>query len=285
MLSRSMRASAFAGLAVSASVAASTATAQDAGLYISLVDNLGVEVNGQGSFNDETVILVQGGVPSAFFEIDLGDLDAFHILDNGNYLLSSLTNGNVGGNTFLDGDLIEYDPINNDIVGNYLGLGEGSFTAGFADVDAATTDADGNLYFSMLSDVTLAHAGGSLDILDGDVVRLDATTGIATIFISEADIFDDGQGDLYGIHWLGDGHLLLTHNDNDGEVVDGTSFLDGDIFLYEIATGAASLFFGESNFTSSLSHDVDAIYFVVPAPGAAAVLAAGGLFAARRRRA
>ena len=194
------------------------------------------------------------------FSLDAGDLDAFHVLPNGNYLLSSLFNGDAGGNTFDDGDLIEYDPVANTIVGNYLGIGNSAFATTGEDITAATTDELGNLYFSTLSDATLNHAGGALSFTDGDVIKVDAATGIATIFIAEADLWDDGDSDVYGLHWMGDGTMLITSNAD--EFVDGEFILDGDIFRYDIASGIAiETFFSEANFTSANTHDIDAIYF------------------------
>lgn len=264
---------------------ASFASAQGE-LFMSLADNIGVEINGFGPFTDEDMIRTtpSGSSASVFFAIDAGDLDAFHILDNGNYIMSSLFNGNVGGNAFDDGDLIEYNPFTNTIVGNYLGVGNAVFSGAATDITAATTDAQGNLYFSLLSNDTMTHAGGSLAITDGDIVKVDAATGVASIFISEADLWDDGDSDVYGLHWMGDGTMLITSNSD--ESVSGNFFLDGDVFRYDIATGASSLFFSEANFTDvgTNSHDIDALYFAVPAPGSALALGALGLAALRRRR-
>ncbi|MCG8324641.1 MAG: LamG domain-containing protein [Thiotrichales bacterium] len=39
------------------------------------------------------------------------DVDAVHLLDSGNYILSMVDNETIGGFTYEDGDLIEYDPV------------------------------------------------------------------------------------------------------------------------------------------------------------------------------
>ena len=267
--------------------AAGAASAQPAGLYLSVADNLGTEIV-QGPYTDNEVILTNpaGSSSSSFFSIDSGDLDAFHILPNGNYLLSALFNGSIGGTVFSDGDLVEYNPVSGVVVGNYLGLGESSFTSTGADISAATTDSAGNLYFSALASTnTLLHAGGSLDFTDGDIVRLDATTGIATIAVSEADLFDDGDGDVYGLHFdESNGTLLISANED--EMISGTMFLDGDVFSYDPLNDLASLFFSESSFTDGVNtHDIDAIYFVIPAPAAATLLGIASLGVLRRRMA
>ena len=277
-------------LATTAFIAAlaSPALAQpaDAGLFLSVADNIGTEINGVGPFTDEDVIRTNpaGSFAEAFFAIDAGDLDAFHILPNGNYIFSSLFNGTIGATTFDDADLIEYNPNTGAVVGNYLGIGLGSFTSSAPDISAATTDDQGNLYFSMLGATnSMTHAGGSLDFTDGDIVRVDANTGVASIFVAEADLFDDGDGDVYGLHWNGDGSFLISTNED--EVVSGNSFLDGDVFTYFYGSDASSLFFSESNFSDTANgHDIDAVYFQVPAPASAALLGLGALATGRRRR-
>lgn len=277
-------------LAASALIAAlaSPALAQpaDAGLFLSVADNIGTEINGVGPFTDEDVIRTNpaGSFAEAFFAIDAGDLDAFHILPNGNYIFSSLFNGTVGANSFEDADLVEYNPNTGTIVGNYLGIGESTFTSSAADISAATTDDQGNLYFSLIGAAnSMTHAGGSLDFTDGDIVRVDAATGVASIFVAEADLFDDGDGDVYGLHWNSDGSFLISTNED--EVISGNSFLDGDVFAYYYGSDTSSLFFSESNFSDTANgHDIDAVYFQVPAPASAVLLGLGALATGRRRR-
>lgn len=265
---------------------AALAQPADAGLFLSVADNIGTEINGFGPFTDEDVIRTNpaGSFAEAFFAIDAGDLDAFDILPNGNYILSSLFNGDIGGTIFDDADLVEYNPNTGTIVGNYLGIGLSTFTSSAPDISAATTDDDGNLYFSMLGVTnTMNHSGGSLTFTDGDIVRVDATTGVASIFVNEADLFDDGDGDVYGLHWNGDGSFLISANED--EVISGNSFLDGDVFTYFYGSDVSNLFFSEANFSDTAnSHDIDAVFFNVPAPASAAMLAFGALATARRRR-
>ncbi len=265
-----------ATISVAAALAAASSHAQSVsdGLFLSVADNIGTEINGVGPFTDEDVIRTDaaGSFAEAFFAIDGGDLDAFDVLPSGNYIFSSLFNGSIGGTTFDDADLIEFDPNTNTIVGNYLGIGLSSFTSSSPDISAATTDADGNLYMSLLGATnSLTHAGGSLSFSDGDVVRVDATTGVASIFLTEADVFDDGDGDVYGLHIMDDGSFLMSTNED--EAVSGNAFLDGDVFLFDPATGASSLFFSEANFTDTGNgHDIDAVFYNVPAPANALVM-------------
>lgn len=273
-------------IAVAALAAVAGSAAAQNGLFISVADNLGTEINGMGPYTDNDVIQTNtGGTTSGvFFAIDGGDLDAFHILPSGNYLISSLFNGDIGGTIFDDADLVEYNPNSGTIVGNYLGIGLGSFTSSAPDISAATTDNDGNLYFSMLgASNTMNHAGGSITFTDGDIIRVDAVTGVASLFLAEAVLFDDGDGDVYGLHWMDDDNFLISTNED--EMISGNLFLDGDVFLYNIGGDSSGPFFSESSFTDTANgHDIDAVYYNIPAPAGVVLLGMGGLVAGRRRR-
>ena len=270
------------GVSIAVALAGSAFAQGD--LYLSMADNVGVEIGGGGPYVDEDVFVTDpaGSTSAFFFTIDAGDLDAFHIMSNGHYLVSSLFNGTLAGTTFADGDLMEYDPVTDTVLGAFRGLDESAVTAG-GDWSAVTMDDAGNLYLSAIdSTTTLNHAGGSLTFSDGDVIKVDAA-GFASVFIAGADIFDDGDGDVYGLQWMSDGSFLMSTASD--ESVSGSTYLDGDVFRYDASTDTASLFFSESSFTDTAnSHDIDAIYFQVPAPGTLALLGLGGLAAARRRR-
>ena len=48
---------------------------------------------------------------AALFDDGNGDVDALHELTNGNFVLSFADDEAIGGQSFLDGDLVEYDPV------------------------------------------------------------------------------------------------------------------------------------------------------------------------------
>ncbi len=84
--------------------------------------------------NVATLLISEAGL----FDDGAGDVDAVHVLDNGNFLLSFLdTTDTVSGVSFLDGDVFEYDPINDTAT---LYMSESVYTsAGLAnDTDAFT---------------------------------------------------------------------------------------------------------------------------------------------------
>ncbi len=248
-------------------------------LILSVANNTGNQLAGL-TFNDGDMVLTDpaGSSASIFFAesnwTSDGDTDAFHILPNGNYLFSSLFNSEIGGVQFDDADLIEYNP--NTGAANIYFISESSFDDDFEDISGVSTLDNGNIIFSTLTDASI----GGVGFTDGDLVEYDITTNTVSVLVDEADIFDDGDGDIYGIHANADGTFLLSAVAD--EMVSGTMFLDGDIFLYDPATDTASLYFSEASFGGQ-NQDIDAI-FVIPAPGSAALLALAGVAGVRRRR-
>lgn len=248
-------------------------------LILSVSNNINNQLAGL-TFNDGDMVLTDpaGSSASIFFAesnwTSDGDTDAFHILPNGNYLFSSLFNSEIGGVQFDDADLIEYNP-NTGVASTYF-ITQSTFDTTGEDISGVSTLENGNIVFSTLTDASI----GGVGFTDGDLVEYDINTGAASILIPEAQIFDDGDGDIYGIHANADGTFLLSAIAD--EMVSGTMFLDGDIFLYDPATDTASLFFSEASFGGQ-NQDVDAI-FLVPAPGSVALLGLAGLVGVRRRR-
>jgi hypothetical protein len=249
-------------------------------LVLSVTDNVDTNLPSFGPFTDEDAVRTNfdGSGAGIEFSIDSGDLDAMHRLPNGNWLVSSLFNGSFGGTAFDDGDLVEIDVANGVVVGTPLA--ESDFDQSGADITGVSILPNGNWLLSTLGDNSL----GGTAFTDGDIVEYNPLSGAASIFLSEADLFDDGDGDVYGIHAFDDGRLLLTTNVD--EVISGTTFRDGDAFFYDPATNTATLAFSEDLFSTSgaNSFDIDALY-VIPTPGAATLLAFAGLAGVRRRRA
>ncbi len=267
---------------LSVAALASNAVAQGP-LFLSLADNVDNNLPGFGPFTDEDVVCtsLDGTTASLEFGIGLGDLDAAHRLPNGNWLVSSLFNGEFGGTTFDDGDLVEINPTNGTFVSTIIT--DSIWDNAGADISGVSVLPNGNYLLSLLTD----NAFGGTAFTDGDVIEYNATAGTASLFLAEATIFDDGDADVYGIHHFADGTLLLSASTD--EVVSGTLFRDGDAFLYNPADDSATLVFSEDLFSSSglNSWDIDALYFegAIPTPGGVALLGLAGLAGLRRRRA
>ena len=104
-----------------------------------------------------------------------GDIDAVHVLDNGHYILSTDSGATLGGLTFRDGDLIDYNPIADTAT---LFFNEDLFAAN-EDIDAVHVLDNSHI---ILSTSTSASLGGTL--LDpGDLVDYDPVAGTASLFL------------------------------------------------------------------------------------------------------
>lgn len=121
------------------------------------------------------------GVATVFFAESLflndADVDAFTLLGNGHYVLSTATNEQFdSGLSFLDGDLVEYDPVSGFAT---VFLNENLFSAD-EDVDAVYVMPDGSV---LLSTATAATLGG-LSFQPGDVVQYFPGTNTAVLYFA-----------------------------------------------------------------------------------------------------
>lgn len=138
------------------------------------------------------------------------DIDAVHILDSGNIILSTVDGGTLGGLSFNDGDLVEYNPMA-DLAS--LFFNETSF-ANNEDIDAAHILDNGNIILSTIGAATL----GGLSFGDGDLVEYNPTTGIATLYFDESLFATNSNIDAVYVQTpepstivlLGLGSLMLT---------------------------------------------------------------------------
>jgi hypothetical protein len=105
------------------------------------------------------------------------NIDAVHILDNGNIILSSSDDATLGGLTFGGGDLVEYNPITDTATLFF----DGSLFGGSENLDAAHILDNGNIILSTEGGATL----GGLTFADGDLVEYNPTTNVATLYFSE----------------------------------------------------------------------------------------------------
>ncbi|MEM6561407.1 MAG: PEP-CTERM sorting domain-containing protein [Planctomycetota bacterium] len=258
-------------------LSASTAQAQE--VILSVADNTGNELGGL-PFTDLDAVSYNTatGVSAPFFSIAAGDLDAFHLLPSGNVLVSSLFNGNFNGTIFDDGDIVEIDP--DLLTVTTVFSSDDVFSSTFEDISAVTVAPNGDLLISTLTDATFET---TTTFTDGDIMRYNPTTEDVTLEVAEASIFDDGDGDIYGLHLLEDGRYAISSVSD--EVVSGVAFEDGDIFIWDPITDTAELFFDEDDFTGTNTYDVDAVYIVsIPEPATLGLLSVAGLGMLRRRR-
>jgi hypothetical protein len=125
------------------------------------------------------------------------DVDAFSILPSGNWLLSTSLTATLGGLTFLNGTIVEYDSVAG-VATPYMGLEEGVIFTGSpqsnADIDALHATDDGQVIFSIRSD-GIGRVGNDLtygfaDAPSTDLFQLDPVSGDAELFLDGAGLFD-----------------------------------------------------------------------------------------------
>ena len=164
------------------------------------------------------------------------DIDALHILANDHILLSTKDAATLGGLSFTDGDLVEYDPGTDTAV---LYFDAAAFGAD-EDITSVYVMDNGHILLSTDSDATL----GGLGFTDNDLVEFDPGSDSATLF------FDGSTttltSDIDAVHLLDNGHILLSTKD--AATLGGLSFSDGDLVEYDAATDTAVRYFDEARF-------------------------------------
>jgi MSHA biogenesis protein MshQ len=229
-------------------VISTTGTATLAGVNIADEDLVRYE-----PATDTASIIFDG---STLFSSD-EDVDAAHILPNGHLILSTNGNATLGGLSFEDGDLVDYDPVTDTAV---LFFDEDLFS-GDEEVDAVYVRANGNIVLSTDSNATL----GGLSFSDGDLVEYNPGTNTATLLFSE-NLFTSGNEDIDAVHILDDGDIVLSTDSN--ATLGGLSFGPDDLVRYDPGSDAAVLVFeGDLRF-SNTSEVIDAVTFGLLAQGA-----------------
>jgi uncharacterized protein DUF6701 len=232
-------------------------------------------IGGQAIDQDEAVEYGAAADTGSLFLDDAtydtnANTDAIHMLSYGNLVISTAGNEAIGGNAFLDGDLVEVSPTGTPGVYDYVGIyfAESNFTSGNEDIDAVYVRDNGNIVISTDANAQLPLCGGgNLNFGDDDLVEWDIGSNCATSIINFSPLlsacFDSGGGgntdeDIWGVHYLNDDDdkmLISLRNDCS---LDGQNFEDGDIILYVPSTGTASTYLDESNFTSG-NEDINAL--------------------------
>jgi hypothetical protein len=125
------------------------------------------------------------------------NIDAFSILPNGNWLLSTDLSATLGGLSFQNGDIVEYDPVA-DVATLYKGLDEATIFTGIPnsnpDIDALHVRGDGGVIFSIRSagigQVGTGPTYGFADAPRTDLFEIDPVTLEASLFLDGDGLFD-----------------------------------------------------------------------------------------------
>ena len=138
------------------------------------------------------------------FSSSTADVDALHVRSNGNVILSTDGTATLGGLTFRDGDLVEYNPGSNTAT---LFFSEDLFSSA-EDIDAVHVLNNGNLILSTEGSATL----GGLTFNDGDLANYNPISGIATLFFSETN-FSISE-DIDAVFIQDNGNIVLSTQTN-----------------------------------------------------------------------
>jgi hypothetical protein len=200
----------------------------------------------------------------ALFSSPSEDIDAAHVLANGNIILSTDGSATLGGLSFNAGDLVEYDATMDTAT---LFFDGGLFTAS-ENIDAAHILDNGNIILSTIDGATL----GGLTFGSGDLIEYNPLTDTSTLFF-DGSLFD-GPENIDAVHLLDNGNIIISTAAS--ATLGGMTFADGDLVEYNPTTDVATLYFSEGLFSNNAN--VNAVYVTtLPEPATIALLGLGML--------
>ena len=186
-------------------------------------------------------------------------------------ILSTNATETLGGLTFNNDDLAEYNPTTNTSTSYF----DGDLFTGATDIDAVHILGNGNIILSTYESATL----GGLTFDAGDLVEYNPTTDTATLYFEGSSF--TGSENIDAVHVLDSGNIVLSTADV--AILGGLSFTSGDLVEYNPTTDVATLYFDENNFTGS--PNIDAVYVTtVPEPATIPLLGLGCLVLIGRKR-
>jgi hypothetical protein len=208
---------------------------------------------------------------SSLFGNPSTDIDAAHILENGNIILSTLNGATLGGLSFGKGDLIEYNPITDTAT---LCFDEDLFAQNNENIDAVYFFESGNIILSTTGNATL----GGLSFSSDDLIEYNPTTDTATMFL-DGSVFG-WSTNIEAVHLLENGNIILST----GTYVSlgGLDLGTGDLVEYNPTTDTSTLYFDESHFDNGAN--IDSVYVTsLPEPTTIAMLGLGSLVFINRK--
>ncbi|MEE8271859.1 MAG: Ig-like domain-containing protein, partial [Alphaproteobacteria bacterium] len=176
---------------------------------------------------DTATLLFDGG---ALFSNTSEDIDAAHVLANGHIVLSTTDDATLGGLTFGDDDLVEYDPVAD--TATLIFDGGALFSSGFEDIDAVHVLDNGHFVLSTIGNATL----GGLSFGDDDLVDYDPVADTATLLFDGGASFSNAAEDVDAAFVSGDSTLTGGAGDDWLDGGDGPDTLTGgsgsDVFAF-----------------------------------------------------
>ena len=121
------------------------------------------------------------------------DIDGFHLLPNGNFLISNVSDFSLDGQDFRNGDIVLWDPIAETAAPFF---DESLFGGTDVWVRSVSMLDNGNLLLSAFNEDTGGSISlGGLTFGRGDVVEYDLTSGTASLYMSVA-VFGGATEDI-----------------------------------------------------------------------------------------
>jgi hypothetical protein len=202
---------------------------------------------------------------SAFPDTILEDIDAFHVMPEGEVVFSTSTDvtQGFGGIPYIrNGDLVLWDGEEATLLFSEL-IGFGS---PYHNIDAFSILPSGSWLLSTDLDAIL----GGLAFENGDIVEYDPEADVATLYmgLDEATIFTgtpNSNPDIDALHATADGKVILSiRSDGIGRVGNGPTygFLDAprtDLFEIDPETLDASLFLDGYGIFDGMTRNLDAV--------------------------
>jgi len=175
-----------------------------------------------------------------------------------NIFLSTYNNATLGGLSFRDGDIVEYDPVtdtatlffNEDVIGTPPASGAHS-----PNIDVFHILPNGNLVFS--TTIRGNTLGAITYIYPGDLIEYNPTTGAASLFFDHSLFAGHVSGDIDAFSILNNGNLLISTDDY--ATLAGLSFEQDDLIEYNPTTGTASVFLNGSD-VFAYPNEIDAVH-------------------------
>ena len=176
----------------------------DEGVVFSTSTDVTQGFGGIANIKNGDLVLWDGATATLLFSELVGfggptnNIDAFSILPNGNWLLSTDLNATLGGLFFQNGDIVEYDPVA-DVATLYEGLDEATIFTGAPnsnpDIDALHARPDGTVIFSIRSDGIgkVGNVGptyGFPDVPRTDLFEIDPATLEGALSLEGHGLFD-----------------------------------------------------------------------------------------------
>jgi hypothetical protein len=214
----------------------------------------GTSVRPADTIDVATASISFGALPS-------GDVDAYHVLPNGDVLFSITTSLNLGGTIYSDGDIIRWDGV---AYTEYFD--EGLFGSN-QNIDALTVLPNGNLLISTSLSATLF----GFAFLNGDVVEVDPVAQTAGLYmgLNEAAIFTGTNADIDALHYdVGTGNLILSVRTDGVGTIGGYAYngtgASADLIELDLSgpSPVGSLFLDGAALFDGSTRQLDAVFLV-----------------------